>query len=90
MTFYILLVLAVLAFTMDSCKKDEEKKTDNCTELAADVTTAGEAFIANMNETTCEAYYDAIQDYYNGCALIPPALKAQYDAALESMDCSGF
>jgi len=88
MTLYILLVLAGIVFTMDGCKK--EKKVDNCATLSAAASDAAEAFIANMNQETCEAYVDAIQDFYDGCATITPALRAQYDAALESMECSGF
>lgn len=74
---------------MSTCKK-EDKKTDNCTELANKVTAAADAFSANMSEATCEAYFEAIEDYYDGCALIPPAQKALYDDILESWDCSGF
>ena len=83
----LLLVLFGIAMMVNGCKKTKE---DNCDNLIDDIESAATAFGNNPTEATCEAYYDAIQDYYDGCAAIPPALKQQYDAWLDAVDCSVF
>jgi hypothetical protein len=83
----LFVVLFGIAMMMNGCKKEKE---DNCQGLLDDIDAAATAFGNNPSENTCEAYYDAIQDYYNGCAAIPPSLKAQYDAWLDAVDCSVF
>jgi hypothetical protein len=85
-TIFAVLMLGCTMFLFDGCKK--EKKVASCDELINKITEAATAFGLDPTEATCKVYYDAIHDFYDGCATITPALRAQYDAWLESVDCS--
>jgi hypothetical protein len=76
----LLLGLACLVFVMNGCKKV------NCTELATAVSDAAYAYALDMTKANCEAYYAAIQDWYDGCT-VTPAQKAIYDDWLNSANC---
>jgi hypothetical protein len=58
--------------------------------LTNNVESAATAFGNNPTQATCEAYYNAVQDYLDGCKTIAPGTKDQYDAWLNSIDCSIF
>jgi hypothetical protein len=75
-----LLLVVSLAFVMSGCKKV------NCDDKANAVSDAATAYVTNMNTATCEAYYDAIQDWYDHCT-VSATLKSYYDAILENADC---
>lgn len=75
-------------FLFSDCAKKTENKTNDCEALADAAATASTAFVSNPTEATCQAYVQAIHDYYTGCDLIPDATKQAYDAWLASADCS--
>ena len=85
---YLVLILVSTLFLFDGCAKKTENKADDCTTLAQKASDAADAFVVSQTEATCEAYVQSIQDYYNGCDLIPAATKQSYDAWLASIDCS--
>ena len=84
---YLVLVLLGTLFILTSCAKARE---DRCAELLDDVSVAATAFGNSFTEETCNAYFEAIQDYYEGCDNIPASYKATYDDVLDNYDCSGF
>jgi hypothetical protein len=81
-----------LVLSLSNCKKSDSKNdlSGNCDALVEDVSKAADAFVADMSEATCNDYYDAIENYYDGCNEIPASLKDEYDQWLESIDCSIF
>jgi hypothetical protein len=88
--FFFFLTLLCSAFILINCKKSDSNNdlNGNCEALADDASNAASDFIANMSEATCNDYVDAIDDYYNGCDLIPQSEKDSYDQWLNSVDCS--
>jgi hypothetical protein len=87
--FFFLTILSSV-FILSTCKKSDSKHDidGNCDALLEDLEDASDAFLANMTEETCIDYYDAIEDYYDGCDEIPSAYKDMYDEWLEDIDCS--
>jgi hypothetical protein len=83
----VLLVLFGMSVVISGCKKTKE---DNCLNLTNNVEAALTAFGNNPTQATCEAYYNAMQDYIDGCKTITPATKAYYEDLLSSTDCSVF
>ena len=83
----MLLCLGAL-FSISGCTKKESPK--NCDELATDFQAALVAFLSNQNRETCEDYYDALSDYINGCAILTPAERAQFEEELDDIDCSQY
>jgi hypothetical protein len=83
----VLILLFGMAMMSDGCKKSKE---DTCPNLEDNVIAASNAFGSNPSQATCEDLYNAIQDWYKGCDAIPPSLRQQYDAMLNSLDCSAF
>lgn len=83
--YFVLLCTGVL-FCLSGCTKKESLKS--CDELLDDVESAAIVFSQNPTQQTCEDYYDAIEDYYDGCRNIPPSVRALYDAWLSEVDCS--
>lgn len=86
----VLVLIFSMAFLVTCNKDDDNKKTDRCPALATDVSSALTAFAQNPTQATCEAYIEAIHDYYDGCTLITAAERAQLDAALSGTNCTGF
>lgn len=86
---YVVLLLLVSVFILNSCKKDE-KKTLSCDELATNYTAAALAFAFGPTEATCTAYEKAISDYLNGCGLLTAQEKADLQASLDENDCSQY
>ncbi len=85
---YIVLVLICTIFLINGCSK-KEKTADNCATLSTAASDALTAYSANPNSTTCEAFVQAINNYYQGCDLIPASVKQSYDVWLQQVDCSG-
>ncbi len=85
--YFILLCTGVL-FCISGCTKKESPKS--CDALAADFEAALTAFITNPTRETCEDYVDALEDYINGCALLTPAERAQFQQSIDDADCSQY
>lgn len=80
---YLVLLAISTLIILSSCTKKI-----SCNELEAKISDAATAFGLNQTQQTCQEYYDAIQDYYDGCASVPASVRATYDAWLNSIDCS--
>ncbi len=80
---YLVLLAISTLFILSSCTKKK-----SCTELESDISSAAAAFGTNPTQQTCEDYFDAIHDYYDGCETVPASVRASYDAWLNSVDCS--
>jgi hypothetical protein len=82
------LILLSMMFLINGCAK-KDKLTTNCSSLANAVTNSLNAFSANPNTSTCEAYVSAMHDYVNGCSTLTPAEKESINTSLANTNCSG-
>lgn len=99
MTFYILLVLVGIVFTLDSCKKESNNPVGCSANWAAEVqaeisnySNAAMAYANNPTTETCNAYKTAYQDYIDAlkpflnCATYTPQQKAELQAAINEAE----
>ncbi|MBN2611914.1 MAG: hypothetical protein JXB00_10195 [Bacteroidales bacterium] len=86
--YFVLLILAT-AFLFNSCKKDEPK-TLSCEELSTLYVSAWMTFSLSPTKANCEAAKKATNDLLNGCALLSPADKADYQEELDDLDCTEY
>lgn len=68
-----------------SCKKDDDGGgSTSCEQRAETITNTAQAFIANPNTSTCEAYRSALQSYLD--ANCPGS--SSYQGTLDDLDCT--
>jgi hypothetical protein len=82
---YLVLVLICTVFILTGCAKS---KADKCEELLNDVSSAATAFGSDISEATCIDYYQAINDYFDGCDNVPSSTRSTYQSWLDTYDCS--
>ena len=91
--FLLMLIIAAFSLVLTSCiKKDKDDDgllQDRCNRLYDDWIETTNAFIADMNEQTCEDNKDAYEDFINGCStLYTQAQRDAWQESLDSWDCS--
>lgn len=80
-----------------SCKEDDDGNNTACANWASDtqdesnaLTNATQAYAANPNTATCNAFKDAYQDYidamegHRNCAALTGQARANWEAALDA------
>jgi hypothetical protein len=87
---FSVLVMLGMVFLINGCKKDDNKKDgQNCDQLSTAISNALTVYMASPTTENCTAFYDAVQNFYDGCSAVTDAQRAQWDALIASSDCSG-
>ena len=90
-TVLTLILLILTGLTISSCKKDKtnDPVSNNCDALA---NAYSQALLDYTNDPTnsekCQNFVDAVTNYINGCAILTPQQKQEFQDAVDAADCS--
>ena len=83
-------LLIIMSLTVNSCKKDKDDVlSDNCDALATAYNDAAMAYMSDpTNSEKCEDFVEAVTKYIEGCGILTPQQKQEFQDAVDAADCS--